>query len=365
MALGTGIALLPERAFAFATAKIPAGRPARRRRCSPAAPAADGRRTRSTSRRAEARRTVAARTPLEKEIVARAHLHVRHVRASKRIGDFCCHGRDDARRSRRVRSTGQDARGDLSIPSSPTTAARSRSARRSTRASTGWPGCSPTWSARRRRRVVASPPMRWSQARAGAARGRRRRTAKTPLSRRDWMMSSATSTSDGPAEAGHTEVSGSWAPVTHRLPERGPARRPSGLDVSRVALLRAGVADGGDRRGHHVPAVHARTSRPHQPDDRVGGPGRGRLLSHDVAACRRRVGHGRRGALRARAGGARAREGPGAAGVEGSRVRSLDGEGVAGRLRRDGGAAADARAVAHEAARRGRHAATGRSSSAS
>jgi cytochrome c-type biogenesis protein CcmF len=89
MALGTGIALLPERAIAFATARVPAG----------AAGA-------TTSllilllllpsvvhaqhvESPEARRTAVARTPLEKELW-RELICMCGTCGRKRIGDFCC-----------------------------------------------------------------------------------------------------------------------------------------------------------------------------------------------------------------------------------------------------------------------------------
>ncbi len=85
-------------------------------------------------------RALAAR----KGSVARAHLHVPHVRpqADRRL--LLQSRRQDARGSGDAPRPGQDARGDLSGTSSRSTAARSLSARRSIRVSTGWPGCFPT-----------------------------------------------------------------------------------------------------------------------------------------------------------------------------------------------------------------------------
>ncbi len=89
MALGTGIALLPERAFAFATATVPSGATGATTAvllmCLLLPAVAHAQHLESP----EARRTTVARTQLEKDLW-RELICMCRTCGRKRIGDFCC-----------------------------------------------------------------------------------------------------------------------------------------------------------------------------------------------------------------------------------------------------------------------------------
>ena len=184
MALGTGIVLLPERTFAFAMAKFPAPEVATTAgmfllMLCLAAPAL-AQHTENGARGAR-RGVLAGRA----RVAARHHLHVRHLRPKESRGVHLQQSRGHAHRALGARQ-GQGRRGKTSFSTtSPSTAARSRSRRRSTKGSIGWRGSFRTPSA-------DSPPLpaRSSSesgrgarttsrraATAGRSFGRRRRTA--------------------------------------------------------------------------------------------------------------------------------------------------------------------------------------------
>ena len=172
---------------------------------------------------------------------------------------------------------------------------------------------------------VAFVAFRWSRrddaADAASAAARPR---EDPHLRRGWTMSSATSI-DADAERPPERAAESQAADRRRR----RARRRRGLPA--LAFLRARVAGRVDGRRHDVAAGLARASHPHQPHDRRRRRGGRRLLPDARATRGARRDAAQRASVRARARGARARKGAGAAIDQGARVRSRHGEGVARR----------------------------------
>ncbi len=204
--------------------------------------------------------------------MARDHLHVRRLRpqADRRL--LLQQGSGDARASGQAAGPGQDARRGLPVSSSRSTAARSRWARRSTRASTAWRGCSRISSARR-------VPSRWRWSRCG---GRGASTARP---------SAAASGVEDPALA---RAAGRRAPRPRLAPASPPRRSSSarrGSNSFRAShFFVLASLDGRDGGGHRVAPVDARAPDAREPHDRCRGARRRRFLSHAVAA-RRRCGH--------------------------------------------------------------------------
>ena len=169
MALGTGIALLPERAFAFALAKLPAEAAATTVALlllvllvgRHDAVGAGG-----MARRRQHAHVVLRAHAVREADAARDRLHLRRVRPpdARRVpqGPVRRLARD-ARRARGADRSGQDPRRDHPGVRREVRQPRRCSARRSTRASTGWRGCSRTWSARRAPSRSASPRVRWTR----------------------------------------------------------------------------------------------------------------------------------------------------------------------------------------------------------
>ena len=158
MALGTGIALLPERAFSFALAKLPAEAAATTTALSlllamllfggttlsaQQGMGGAGRsehpvlvlRAQRRSRSSCSTRSSAPAAPAATQTIAECRK------------DPCGTSHEMRGRARRAASTRARPTTRSSRRSSPSTAARRCSARRSTRASTGWRGCSRIWSA--------------------------------------------------------------------------------------------------------------------------------------------------------------------------------------------------------------------------
>ena len=174
----------PRRAFAFAMAQG-AGRARRRHDAALLLLLAACRRVARAQHVEHARSTAErpmARSRSRSELGARSSACAAAA-ARKRIGDV--HAARMASEMRGEIAKLLDARQDgeqvVSSTSSRSTAARSRSARRSTRASTAWRGCSRIWSARRARlrsrswRAVVAAASRTRRASAGSPRGSRAR----------------------------------------------------------------------------------------------------------------------------------------------------------------------------------------------
>ena len=173
MAFGTGIALLPERTYSFALAKLPRGGDRRDDRaehrvvdravglgaiasCHAQAHVEDPNVASSPSRNA-----------LEEAAAARDRLHLRHLRARAAQQVHVRLRARDARRTCARRSTRERTATRSSSTSSVSTAARTCWWRRSTGASTAWPGSCPTARRRRRRlrrlrRHPLVPPAGWN-----------------------------------------------------------------------------------------------------------------------------------------------------------------------------------------------------------
>ncbi len=231
MALGTGIALLPESAFAFAAAQVPAGAAGATTSllilcCCCRQPC-----TRSTSRRSRPNDAV-ARTPLEKESCApRDHLHVRHVRTQADRRVLLRHAAEDARSWTPSFATGQDARGDLRSFVDRSTAARSRSAAPIDKGFNRLAWLFPYLVGASGAVAVAFVAMRWSRREHEPGRGRRSGRRRCDAALAGWTMSSATSTSAGaecPASAGRRELADARpsAPRTSSSSRRCWRRRP-------------------------------------------------------------------------------------------------------------------------------------------
>ena len=139
MALGTGIALLPETAFAFAAAKVPAGVPRPRACCCCSCCCRRRRFERRTARRSRPSSEARSERQLEGEIVCTCGCR----RSLANCGMPNCEGHAaQTAKMQPVPGGRQGPRRSRSPPSSRSSAARTSCRRRSTRASTAWRGCS-------------------------------------------------------------------------------------------------------------------------------------------------------------------------------------------------------------------------------
>ena len=183
LALGTGITLLPERTYSFALAKLPADGGDDDGRAAAGAGARGHDACRPSTSRAISSAPIVPRNDVEKASRPAAGVPVRRVRqgAGRRLR-LRLRRRHQATRSPRL-STKARPRIRSCSTSSRSTAARSCSARRSTRASTAWPGCFPIWQAPAASSPSASPPCDGRGAGAPspeAPPARRQRTGRTP-----------------------------------------------------------------------------------------------------------------------------------------------------------------------------------------
>ena len=233
MALGTGIALLPERTFAFALAKLPAEaaattvalllmRAAVGRHDAVGAAGMGG--------DANTRTSFYARTPFEKqmqhEIVCTCGACGHQTLAECRK-DPC--GTSHEMRGELAALIDQGKNHDEIIQAFIAKyGSEEMLGAPLDRASTAWPGCSRTWSARPARSAVGFAAVEVvAQARR---RDRRRPRRSIPRSKSASTMSSETSTKQGPAEAGlrdRPRTDAACSPGSSSSSPRSAARRPS------------------------------------------------------------------------------------------------------------------------------------------
>ena len=169
MAIGTGIALLPERTFAFAMAKLPEAA------------------TAATTTVALLLVLWLSSAPLLAQMAPGTGIMLppKNALEGQMRDEMACicggcehealskcpcgQRRPDARRAAGADRSGQDARGDHLPLHRATTAVSISSGCRSTRGSTGWRGWSPTWCGATGLVVVGMTARRWSRKRDDAA----------------------------------------------------------------------------------------------------------------------------------------------------------------------------------------------------
>ncbi len=323
LAWGTIIALLPERTFAFATAKTAGGRG--HDGVAAAVVAAHSRDGESAAHREPAERSRHPQVAARARSAARDHLHVRHVRPPALGRVPVRHRRADARGDGRAGCAGHDARAGLSVlhrqvrqPGAARLADRQglqprrvgAAVRRGRERARSWSGSSPS--------AGRAATMRPRRLRTRPPRGRTMPERILPFVK-GWTMSSATSTRES-FSVGHLFVLLSLLAATIAVVMARPSTPESLIFIS-LTIGAAGL--------------------------------RGRLLLPAARPARRAARRYRSSPRqRAPARGSRAREGADAAVDQGARVRSGDGEAVAAGFRSDGGPLARARDRDHQAAGR-------------
>ena len=190
LAFGTGIALLPERAFSFALREA-AGRrggdddAALLRRCSCSAASLSAQQRMPARARRRRRRTTRERARAAD--AARDRLHLRRLRPhdDRRVPQGSMRGvAQDARRAGGADRSGQDARRDHPGIRRRVRQTRRCSARRSTRASTASRGCCRTCSAPTGAVAIGFAAVRWSQTSARQRRSGRDRLIDAAIDER-------------------------------------------------------------------------------------------------------------------------------------------------------------------------------------
>ena len=306
MALGTGIALLPERVFAFAGARVGAEATAATLLLMPCCwrPAGARRRSRSEARPG----TLVFRSAAGARPGQRGHVHLRlpaagrHVRDDELRGQGVAAGED----ARRWSSEGKDRDAGACDASCRTSAASTSWRGRSTRAITGLLWILPVHAGGRdgRRRWRCSPAAGRRRPPPTRRRWARRRPMRTPDCSNNSTMSSATSTDPGLRPWQLFLLAGMLAATAVVLVSTGQSMS----SVVVLSLTVVAVEPGG---GGRVPVARRRCvvdRGRRSPDAPVGGP------------------HPR---------GARTREGAGAAHDQGTRVRPRDAQDRDRRLRGD------------------------------